>query len=114
MLNYSFKQYTPIQLHLIVGDAMEAKKAFLMFLLFGALSFNTLVHAKQPHRKVLILGAGLSGIIAGKTLQDSGIDDFLILEGQDYIGGRIKQVWIAFSWTLWVKHSGSYCFNSFG
>jgi polyamine oxidase len=47
---------------------------------------------KQPHKKVLILGAGLSGIVAGKTLLDNGIDDFLILEGQDYIGGRIKQV----------------------
>lgn len=46
----------------------------------------------MPHKKVLILGAGLSGIIAGKTLKDNGVDDFLILEGQNYIGGRIRQV----------------------
>jgi polyamine oxidase len=52
------------------------------------------VERRQPHKKVLILGAGLSGIIAGKTLLDNGIDDFVILEGQDYIGGRIKQVFI--------------------
>ncbi|XP_031572601.1 polyamine oxidase 6-like [Actinia tenebrosa] len=49
------------------------------------------VYKRQQHKKVLILGAGLSGIVAGKTLMDNGVDDFLILEGQDYIGGRIKQ-----------------------
>ena len=42
--------------------------------------------------KVLVLGAGLAGITAAKTLQDKGITDFLVLEAQDYIGGRIKQV----------------------
>ena len=39
--------------------------------------------------KVLILGAGLSGISAGKILLENNITDFYILEGQDYIGGRI-------------------------
>ena len=42
--------------------------------------------------KVLILGAGAAGITAAKTLHDQGITDFLVLEAQDYIGGRIKQV----------------------
>ena len=41
--------------------------------------------------KVLILGAGVAGIVAAKTLQENGINDFLILEAQDYIGGRFKQ-----------------------
>ena len=39
---------------------------------------------------VLILGAGMAGISAGKTLSDDGIDNFLILEGGDDIGGRVK------------------------
>lgn len=39
--------------------------------------------------KVLILGAGLSGITAAKTLLENNITDFYVLEGQDYIGGRI-------------------------
>jgi len=47
---------------------------------------------EQPYCKVLILGAGVSGIVAGKTLLDNGVDDFIILEGQNYIGGRVKQV----------------------
>ena len=41
---------------------------------------------------VLILGAGAAGISAGKTLYDQGITDHLVLEAQDYIGGRIKQI----------------------
>ena len=43
-------------------------------------------------KKVLILGAGAAGITAAKTLYDKGITDFLVLEAQDYIGGRMKQV----------------------
>ena len=46
----------------------------------------------QSKKKVLILGAGVAGITAAKTLHDKGIDDFLVLEGQDYIGGRMKNV----------------------
>lgn len=39
--------------------------------------------------KVLILGAGLSGITAAKMLLGNNIKEFYVLEGQDYIGGRI-------------------------
>ena len=42
--------------------------------------------------KVLILGAGAAGINAAKMLHDLGIKDFLVLEAQDYIGGRMKLV----------------------
>lgn len=56
-------------------------------------------HSHRPHHKrvssrrtkVLILGAGVAGITAAKTLQEHGLEDFLILEAQDYIGGRFKQ-----------------------
>lgn len=47
--------------------------------------------AKTRRAKVLILGAGVAGIMAAKTLQENGVQDFLILEAQDYIGGRFKQ-----------------------
>lgn len=42
--------------------------------------------------KVLILGAGLSGITAAKTLLQNNITDFYVLEGQNYIGGRVHAV----------------------
>ena len=48
--------------------------------------------APAERKKVLILGAGAAGITAAKTLYDQGITEFLVLEGQDYVGGRIKQV----------------------
>ena len=44
---------------------------------------------KQKKTKVLILGAGLSGIRAAKTLLDRNVTDILILEGENYTGGRI-------------------------
>uniref|UniRef100_A0A0D9XIZ7 Amine oxidase domain-containing protein n=1 Tax=Leersia perrieri TaxID=77586 RepID=A0A0D9XIZ7_9ORYZ len=41
--------------------------------------------------KVIIIGAGMSGISAGQRLSDAGISDFMILEATDRIGGRIHK-----------------------
>ena len=41
--------------------------------------------------KVLVLGAGIAGVSFAKTLQDHDETDFIILEGRDYIGGRIQE-----------------------
>lgn len=38
---------------------------------------------------VLILGGGVSGIIAAKTLREKGIKDFKIIEARDELGGRL-------------------------
>ncbi|MFT7617252.1 MAG: phytoene dehydrogenase-like protein [Planctomycetota bacterium] len=38
--------------------------------------------------KVVIIGAGLSGLTCARTLQEQGID-FLLLEAKDHIGGRV-------------------------
>ena len=50
------------------------------------------VEAKETlHKrvKVLIIGAGAAGIKAAETLHRKGFDDFIVLEGKNYIGGRI-------------------------
>ncbi|KAI3879699.1 hypothetical protein MKX03_036556 [Papaver bracteatum] len=47
--------------------------------------------ARDPTPTVIIVGAGMSGISAAKTLSDAGINNILILEGTDRIGGRIKK-----------------------
>jgi polyamine oxidase len=68
-----------------------------MFLLyFLALPFLTaaaVIPESDGHKcqktSVLILGAGTAGIAAGKALSDAGTEDFLILEYNDYIGGRV-------------------------
>ena len=53
---------------------------------------STIPRPDNGRKKVLILGTGAAGITAAKTLYDKGITDFLVLEAQDYIGGRMKQV----------------------
>ena len=48
---------------------------------------NTLSESK--HHKVLILGGGVTGVIAARTLHQNGIDDFLIVDALDELGGRL-------------------------
>lgn len=40
---------------------------------------------------VIVIGAGISGIVAAKVLAENGIEDFLILEAADRIGGRLMK-----------------------
>ncbi|KAL3622543.1 polyamine oxidase1, flavin-containing amine oxidoreductase [Castilleja foliolosa] len=40
---------------------------------------------------VIVIGAGISGITAAKVLAENGVDDVLILEASDRIGGRIRK-----------------------
>lgn len=40
--------------------------------------------------KVVVVGAGMAGLTAASKLVNSGVTDVVVLEAQDYIGGRIK------------------------
>ncbi|KAI3448867.1 hypothetical protein Pfo_005532 [Paulownia fortunei] len=40
---------------------------------------------------VLIVGAGISGITAAKVMAENGVEDLVILEAADRIGGRIRK-----------------------
>jgi polyamine oxidase len=40
--------------------------------------------------KVAVLGAGVSGITAAQALHNASITDFVIVDRNDYIGGRVK------------------------
>ena len=44
---------------------------------------------ESKHHKVLILGGGVTGVIAARTLHQNGIDDFLVVDALDELGGRI-------------------------
>jgi len=50
----------------------------------------TLADESPPKSKVLILGAGATGLAAAYQLEQLGITDYLILEASDTIGGRMK------------------------
>ncbi|CAJ1958895.1 unnamed protein product [Sphenostylis stenocarpa] len=46
----------------------------------------------SPSRSsVIIVGAGISGIAAAKVLAESGVEDVVILEASDRVGGRIRK-----------------------
>ena len=45
--------------------------------------------SETKHHKVLILGGGVAGVIAACTLHQNGIDDFLIVDALDELGGRM-------------------------
>ncbi|RDY04287.1 Polyamine oxidase 1, partial [Mucuna pruriens] len=46
----------------------------------------------SPSRSsVIIVGAGISGITAAKVLAENGVEDVVILEASDRVGGRIRK-----------------------
>ncbi|KAI9033831.1 amine oxidase [Phycomyces nitens] len=47
---------------------------------------------KVTKAKVAILGGGVSAINAARHLTDAGIDDFVIIEARDILGGRAQDV----------------------
>jgi len=76
---------------------ISSLKTQLLLLLFSGLGqcatidrgINTpSVSEVQPH-KVIILGGGIAGVIAARTLHQNGIDDFLLVEARHELGGRM-------------------------
>jgi len=48
--------------------------------------------AETLNTTVFIAGAGMAGIGAASTLSDNGIDDFIIAEAKDDVGGRMESM----------------------
>lgn len=55
-------------------------------------SRRTNVSSPSKRSQVVIIGAGLAGLAAAQRLHENGIDDVIILEAQDRIGGRVHTV----------------------
>ncbi len=50
----------------------------------------TQTNDKQHTTQVLIIGAGVAGLSAARALQQRGLDDFMVLELDDRVGGNSK------------------------
>lgn len=64
--------------------------------------------AAQHDASVLILGGGVTGVIAARTLHENGVDDFIIVEARDELGGRMQNKTIGGNYTVeqgpnWVQ-----------
>ncbi|KAI3959254.1 hypothetical protein MKW92_014633 [Papaver armeniacum] len=72
---------------------MEIRTLISVLLICVAISLNLLesMASRGLSPTVIVIGAGMSGISAAKTLSDAGIKDILILEATDRTGGRIKK-----------------------
>ncbi|KAG0168652.1 hypothetical protein DFQ28_004578 [Apophysomyces sp. BC1034] len=67
---------------------------FLSLAVSVSVAISSLTGAVQATKtirtKVVILGGGVSGISAARNLTQSGIDDFVIVEARDILGGRAQ------------------------
>ncbi|KAJ5597436.1 hypothetical protein N7537_007520 [Penicillium hordei] len=70
---------------------MKQVTSFLTFSLI-ALAVQAQQTQTCEKTKVAVLGAGVAGVTAAKALSDNGVDDFLLVEYQDRIGGRMHDV----------------------
>ena len=48
--------------------------------------------AETTEVDILILGGGISGVTAANHLDNNNVENFLVLEAQDYVGGRLKNL----------------------
>ena len=71
---------------------MFISRASSRFALLGLLPVFSSVFAQNApnHTTVLILGGGMTGVIAARTLHEQGIDDFIILDAKAELGGRMS------------------------
>ena len=67
-----------------------SKKFFIIVILAIIIIANAKSVKKNP--KIIIVGAGLSGLTAAVKLIENGFDDIMILEAENRIGGRIHSV----------------------
>ena len=51
-----------------------------------------LIMADKTNFKVIIIGAGVSGLSAANQLLKKCIDDFIIIEARNRIGGRVVAI----------------------
>ncbi|XP_070509988.1 spermine oxidase-like [Chironomus tepperi] len=70
-------------------DLLKFLVQFSVFTIFSAVLANG---QKEKDPKIVIIGAGLSGMAAATKLMDNGFNNIVVLEAENRIGGRIHSV----------------------
>lgn len=52
---------------------------------------SSALHRKRQPR-IVVIGAGLAGLVTTKTLLESGFTNVTVLEASDRIGGRVQSI----------------------
>ncbi|KAF8175157.1 amine oxidase [Pholiota molesta] len=78
--------HLPLKFHSFV--ALSFGLTFLILSADAVATPHDRRNATSP--KVLILGGGMAGVIAARTLHQAGIDNFVIVEARDELGGRMQ------------------------
>ncbi|KAH9887071.1 amine oxidase [Cubamyces lactineus] len=63
--------------------------SLLVFSAPGSIGLSVDASAHKKDASVLILGGGVAGVIAARTLHEKGINNFTIIEARDQLGGRL-------------------------
>lgn len=66
--------------------------AIIIFLKLQHTSDGNNVGPKNTRYKAVIVGAGLSGYSAAAKLLENEVDEILVLEAEDRIGGRVHSI----------------------
>lgn len=96
-------------LSLVVLYLLALEKAFV-----DAAPSPAATGGAESKTTVLILGGGVTGVIAARTLHRRGIDSFLIVEARDELGGRMQShtlgkgedTYIVEAGANWIQGSG--------
>ncbi|KAH9769247.1 polyamine oxidase 1 [Citrus sinensis] len=70
---------------------MKVSCSVVVFALVFHFFLVTGSRSPPPSDSVIIIGAGMSGIMAAKTLEEAGYKDYIILEADSRIGGRVHK-----------------------
>ncbi|OJT12259.1 Polyamine oxidase [Trametes pubescens] len=90
-----------------------ASPLILLTTCIGSLAFPILpgtqrvLDVKQKDAQVLILGGGVAGVIAARTLHEQGIDDFIIIEARPELSGRMMSREFGAAGNRWMVELGA-------
>lgn len=74
----------------LTSVSMRAKQNIHLCLV-PIVCFLHLCSTQVIRTKVAVLGGGMAGVIAARTLSENGISSFVIIEAESVLGGRMKQ-----------------------